>query len=222
MILEIACFNLQSAIIAAQAGADRIELCSTYSVGGITPSKEIIKQAREKISIPIYVMIRPCAGNFIYTDEEFEKMKSEILFCKQNNIEGIVFGILNEDKTVDVNRCKELVELAKPMQATFHRAFDEIENSFEALEQIIDCGFTRILTSGKKKTAIEGAELISQLIQKANGRITILAGGGVRAENIVELKNKTGTTEFHSAAILGQSFTADENEIRKIKSILSV
>lgn len=216
MLLEIACFNLESCLIAQKAGADRIELCENYKAGGITPSENIIQQARKNLQTDLFVMIRPREGNFIYSGFEFEQMKTQILICKQNNCNGIVFGILTAENTIDKNRCKELVELAKPMQSTFHRAFDEIENYEAALEVIIECGFSRILTSGKQKTALEGAALIKSLISKASNRLTILPGGGIRSSNISELVSKTQAKEYHSAAILNTGETADETEIRNI------
>jgi copper homeostasis protein len=221
-LLEIACFNVESAILAQRAGADRIELCDDYASGGITPSFETIKEARELISIPLFVMIRPRGGNFVYSGSEFEEMKQAVIFCRQNKIEGIVFGILTDHNLVDRKRCAELTELAKPMQVTFHRAFDEVSNPFQSMEEIIACGFNRILTSGQKISAPEGASFISLLIEKVNGRIVIMPGGGVRAENISELKNKTGAKEFHSSAINAKTMLADETEIREIKNLLSL
>ena len=220
MLLEIACFNLRSCLIAQKAGAHRVELCENYKAGGVTPSENLIIEARKNLQIDLFVMIRPREGNFIYSDSEFEQMKSQIKFCKQNNYDGIVFGILNSENKVDKTRCKELVELAKPMQCTFHRAFDEIENSDEALEDIIDCGFSRILTSGKQNIAIEGISLIQHLIKKASGRIIIMPGGGIRSSNISEIKKKINTTEFHSAAIINAEETADETEIKKLLAAL--
>jgi copper homeostasis protein len=215
MLLEIACFNLQSCLIAQKAGAHRIELCENYKAGGVTPSETLITEARKNLQINLFVMIRPREGNFIYSDSEFEQIKLQINFCKQNKCNGIVFGILNSENKVDKVRCKELVELAKPMQCTFHRAFDEIQNSDDAMKDIISCGFLRILTSGKQKTAIEGIDLLNTLMQKAEGRIIIMPGGGIRSENISSLKEKLNTTEFHSAAIISGE-TADETEIKKL------
>ncbi len=217
MLLEIACFNLQSCLIAQKVGANRVELCKNYSVGGITPDENTITEARKQLHINLFVIIRPREGNFVYTDSEFEQMKSQIMFCKKTNCEGVVFGILTNQNKIDAPRCKELAALAKPMQCTFHRAFDEIENTEQALEEIIECGFTRILTSGKGKTAIAGAKNIEHLIQKAKGRITIMPGGGIRSSNISELI-KTKATEFHSAAIINSNETADETEIKNILS----
>ncbi len=221
MLLEIACFNLESCSIAQKAGAHRIELCENYSVGGITPSQNLILQARKTLQINLFVMIRPREGNFTYSDSEFEQMKSQIVFCKQNNCDGAVFGILTKENTVDKKRCKELVELAKPIPCTFHRAFDVIENSDQALEEIIDCGFSKILTSGRQKTVIQGIELIKNLITKAKGRIIIMPGGDIRSSNFSQIL-KTGASEFHSAAILNESETANENEIRKMLSFNTI
>jgi len=217
MLLEIACFNLQSCLIAQKAGAHRIELCENYEAGGITPSQNIIIEARKNLQIELFVMIRPRAGNFIYSDDEFEDMRSQIQFCKQQQCDGVVFGILTKNKLVDKKCCKELVELAKPLQCTFHRAFDEIENSETGLEDIIYYGFSRILTSGKASSAIQSVVLIKNLITKAKGRITIMPGGGVRSSNISEIK-KTGAVEYHSAAIINSGELADETEIKKLLS----
>lgn len=219
-LLEIACFNVASAIIAHEAGAHRIELCENYSIGGITPSKENIKQVIDQVSIPVFVMIRPRAGDFFYNDQEFEIMKHEVEWCKQNNIAGVVFGILTKEQKIDEQRCKILVQLAQPMSCTFHRAFDEVDNIQEGLESVIRSGFQRILTSGKKTTAIESLNTISQLIQQAQKRIIILPGGGIRPDNIAIIKEKTAASEFHSAALSKQE-TADKNIILKMLTALT-
>lgn len=220
-ILEIACFSAEDAITAQNAGADRIELCEDYSVGGITPNENVISFARKNLQIDLFVMIRPRGGNFIYSNEEFEEMKEQILLCKEINCNGVVFGMLNERNQVDQKRNSELVQLAKPMQCTFHKAFDETDNALEALEDIIACGFTRILTSGQKPTATEGVELIRQLIEKAKSRIVIIPGGGVRSENISELLEKTGATEIHSAAINKTTLKINSEEIKSMKEKLT-
>ena len=218
--IEIACFNLESALVAVKAGADRIELCDDYFSGGVTPREEIIIQALEKISIPLFIMIRPRGGNFVYSESEFRLMKSQIILCKEKKIDGIVFGVLDKKNYVDKAKCKELIDLAKPMSATFHRAFDETEDSFQSLEDVIECGFARILTSGKQPVAIDGAAVISEFIKKSGDRIIIMPGGGVRGENISELL-KTKATEFHSSAINKTTSDIDEDEIRKMKRMLS-
>jgi copper homeostasis protein len=221
VLLEIACFNIESALIAARAGADRIELCADYNSGGLTPSEKDIRSLRQKIDIPIVVMIRPRAGNFIYSNEEVEAMRRSIVFCKITGMDGVVFGILTAGKNVDVERCRQLADLAEPMKATFHRAIDETGNIHAALEDIIACGFNRILTSGQERTALDGAEVISELIKNADGRITVMAGGGIRSNNIAEVNKRSGAKEFHSAALKPGSTVVDEEEVRKLKAILS-
>ena len=156
MKLEIACFNLESALIAQQGGADRIELCDDFSVGGITPNYGTFETARKLISIDLFVMIRPRGGNFIYSDEEFEQMKRDILHFKKMNANGFVFGVLIEDGSINKKQNKELVELAHPLPCNFHRAFDVSKNLIKNLEDVIECGFKTILTSGQTKSAMEG------------------------------------------------------------------
>lgn len=221
MLLEIACFNLPSCLIAQNAGANRIEFCDNYAIGGITPSEGAIVQARQSLDIDLFVMIRPRGGDFVYTDSEFEQMKAQILFCKKQQCEGVVFGILDANNNIDTQRCKELVELARPLQCTFHRAFDRIENAEKGLEELIFCGFERVLTSGLAKSAMEGTETLQNLVTIAQNRITILVGGGVRSSNITTLMQQIKTTEFHSAAIV-EGDMADEMEIRKILSLCNL
>jgi copper homeostasis protein len=198
--LEICAFNLASALIAQQAGADRVELCAGPEEGGTTPSPGTITLAREHLKIPLYPIIRPRGGDFLYSDEEFRVILRDIEFCKRAGCNGVVFGILRADGSVDVPRCARLVEIAYPMGVTFHRAFDWASNPFQAMETIIGLGFERILTSGQRPTAEEGAELIDQLIREADERIIIMPGSGVRASNIVALAEKTGASEFHTSA----------------------
>lgn len=234
--LEICAFNLSSALIAQQSGADRIELCVSSEEGGTTPSAGLIRTARESLRIPLYPIIRPRGGDFLYTDEEFTIMLRDIEYCKQVGCDGVVIGMLLTDGTVDKLRCARLIETAYPMGVTFHRAFDWAANPFEALEDIITLGCERILTSGQRPTAMEGASLIDQLVREADDRIIIMPGSGVRASNIDQLAEATGAAEFHTSARLKQasvmdyvnagmkeeqSFTeAGEEEIRKIKEAL--
>jgi copper homeostasis protein len=198
---EIACFDYESAIKAQDAGADRIELCSDQPEGGITPSYGLIELARKNIHIDLNVIIRPRGGNFFYTDSEYEIIKNDILICKALGINGVVFGMLNDNNTINKIRNSELVKLASPMTTTFHRAFDETPDAMKALEDVIECGFTRILTSGKKPFATDGAELISELIKSSGKRIIIMPGGGVRKENLNELISITKAKEYHSSSI---------------------
>jgi copper homeostasis protein len=198
--LEICCFNLQSAIIAEQAGASRIELCADPADGGTTAAFGTIKMVKEKTRIDVYPIIRPRGGDFFYDDDDFTIMKAEILLCKELGCEGVVIGILQQDGAIDKERCKKLVQLAYPMGVGFHRAFDRAINPFEALEDIIETGCERILTSGQKPTAIESIQLLNELIRQAGDRIIIMPGSGIRSFNIIELAEKTGATEFHSSA----------------------
>jgi copper homeostasis protein len=198
--LEIIGFNIESCISAQDAGADRIELCASPGEGGTTPSYAFIKAAREKLHIDLYVMIRSRGGDFLYNDEEFEIMKNDVLLCKQSGCDGIVTGILTEDGKVDKKRCEELIGYAYPLGATFHRAFDRVADPFEAMEDIIDLGFERILTSGLAPKASEGIETLAGLIKKSAERIIIMPGSGVNASNIISIAASTGAKEFHSSA----------------------
>ena len=198
--LEIIGFTIASCIAAQKGGAHRIELCDGPGEGGTTPSYGFIKTAREKLAIDLFVMIRPRGGDFYYSDDEFEMMKRDVLLCKQLGCDGIVTGILTRDGKVDVERNTELVQLAAPLKATFHRAFDRVANFSDALEDIIDIGFERILTSGGVPKAIDGAHNLSDLITQAGGRISIMPGSGVNASNILSLAKTTNAIEFHSSA----------------------
>lgn len=199
MKLEICANSYQSAKNAQIAGAHRIELCSELSVGGITPSYGLIKQVVDKLSIETFVLIRPRSGDFKYTDAEFEVMKKDIQLCKELGVSGIVSGVLNDDNTLDIERAKVLVELSKPLSFTFHRAFDCVPNPSETLEQLIDLGVSRILTSGQKPKAEEGLELLQQLQKQAKDRLTILAGSGINAKNAKQFK-AINLLEVHASA----------------------
>ena len=218
--IEIACFNLESALIAQKAGADRVELCADMSVGGTTLTIEIIQQAREHLTIDLYVMIRPRGGNFVYSDIEFQQMKSEIETIKKLRVNGFVFGILNEDKSINFEQNKALVELAKPFPCTFHRAFDEVLDYQQALEDVISCGFLTILTSGTFPNVMEGKEVLKQLVIKANNRIEIMPGGGLRSTNISALDEMVNANWYHSSAITDGSEIASSEEIVQLKNKL--
>lgn len=199
-ILEVICFNIESCIIAQASGAHRIELCDNPSDGGTTPSFGFIKSARKILSVELYPIIRPRGGDFLYSNHAFNIMKTDVRLCKDAGCDGVVFGILNGDGTVDKERCSQLVELAYPMAVTFHRGFDRTSDPFKAMEDIIEIGCERILTSGQHPTAMEGAGLISQLIQQANERIVFMPGSGVNSGNIADIAKQTRATEFHSSA----------------------
>jgi copper homeostasis protein len=198
--LEIIGFNIESCIAAQEAGANRIELCAGPGEGGTTPSYGFIKAAREKLQIELYAMIRLRGGDFLYSDDDFEIMKNDVAICKELGCNGIVTGILTTDGKVDKNRCRELIEMAYPLEATFHRAFDRVADPFEALEDIIELGFERILTSGLKPKAMDNLELLSKLVKQSDERIIIMPGSGVTAENIITIAESTGAKEFHSSA----------------------
>jgi len=218
--LEIACFNLESALIAQNGGADRVELCDDFSSGGITPNYGTFETARKLISIDLFVMIRPRGGNFIYSDEEFEQMKKDILHFKSMNANGFVFGILNEDGSINANQNNELVELAKPLPCSFHRAFDVSKDLVKNLEAVIECGFKTVLTSGQTKSAIEGIEQLEQLVKHSKNRIVIMPGGGVRSSNIEFIKEKVPTSYYHSSAIV-KNDVADLEEVKLLKEKIS-
>ena len=218
--IEIACFNLDSAIIAQNTGADRVELCADMLVGGTTPTIEIIKQAREHLNIDLYIMIRPRGGNFVYSDSEFEQMKLEIEAIKKLGVNGFVFGILKDDNTINIEQNLELVELAKSFPCTFHRAFDEILDYEKALENVISCGFSTLLTSGTFPNVMEGKYVLKQLVIQANNRIEIMPGGGLRSTNVLELNEMVNTNWYHSSAITDGSEIASPEEIVQLKNKL--
>ena len=198
--LEIAVFNYQSALNAANAGADRIEVCDNMHEGGTTPSYGTIKQLKRQLSIPVFAMVRARGGDFLYNESEFEVMQKDLELFKKLGCDGVVFGFLNADGTVDKIRTSRFVELAYPMEVTFHRAFDRAVDPFMAMENIIDCGCQRILTSGQKPVVDDGLSLLKELVEKAGERIIILPGSGVRSGNIKELALQTGAVELHSSA----------------------
>ena len=198
-LLEIATSDFETTRAAVAGGADRIELCANLSEGGTTPSYGTIYQCRETFDVLLYPIIRPRGGDFLYNNDEYEVMLHDVKLCKQLGCDGIVIGLLNPDGTIDAKRTATLVDIAYPMGATFHRAFDRCREPFEAMEQLIQIGCERILTSGQQAIAPDGIELIAQLNQKADHRIIIMPGSGVRKENIKMLAGVTGCSEFHSS-----------------------
>ena len=197
--VEIIAFSIEACSIIEQSGAHRIELCANPNEGGTTQSFGTIKAAREKVGIDLFPIIRPRGGDFLYTDDEYRVMAEDVKLCKQLGCDGVVIGLLQKDGSIDVQRTAELVELAYPLEVTFHRAFDHCRDPFEALEQLVEIGCQRILTSGQQPTAPEGAELLTKLVKAADHRIIIMPGSGVRPNNIAELARATGAVEFHSS-----------------------
>ena len=237
-IIEIACTDFNTAVSAAKGGADRLELCSALSEGGITPSFALIKMCRDKIAIPLFPIIRPRRGDFLYSDDECNIMREDVRLCKQTGCDGIVVGFLQKDGSIDKEKTKKIVEIAYPLEVTFHRAFDRCRDPFEALEDIVEAGCQRILTSGQQTTAMEGVVLISELIKKADNRIVIMPGSGINPSNIFQMAQQTGAVEFHASLksvkksdmeFMHSSFAGSddyenamvyEDEVRKLKQAL--
>ena len=205
--LEVCANSITSALAAQEGGAIRVELCDNLHEGGTTPSAGQILMARKLLDIQLYVLIRPRSGDFLYDDVEFETMLADIKFCGEAGCDGIVTGLLRPDGTVDVDRNAQLVAAARAsgMELTFHRAFDMCVNQYEAMEHIIELGFERILTSGGKSTAMEGASNIAHLVEKANGNIIIMPGGGIDEHNVADLVHFTLVKEIHASARINVS-----------------
>lgn len=203
-IFEACVGSYEEAKKAEGLGVHRIELCDNLIEGGTTPSYGTISMACENLGIPIMVIIRPRGGDFLYTEEEIEIMKRDIKMCKELGTYGVVLGVLNEDNKIDKNLLKSLIELAKPLKVTFHMAFDEIEDKEAALQELINLNVDRILTKGGIWDAFKGKDVIKSLIEKSEGKIIILPGGGVTKENYEELKMYTGAKEFHGKRIVGK------------------
>lgn len=232
--LEICVFSIDAALKADNAGADRIELCSNPLEGGTTPHYGLIKAACEKTNLDVFPIIRPRGGDFTYSQDEFEMMKEDIRFCKETGCQGIATGILLSDNSVDTERMKEIVQLAAPMDVTFIRAFDLTPDPEKALQDIIDSGCKRILTSGQANKAEEALPLLNKLNTLARGRISIMPGSGVRASNIKKIIDHTGVTEIHSSARVftanrsskaddlgfGQPVTCDDHQISEMRMII--
>lgn len=219
--IEIASFNTNAARIAQDNGADRVELCADMELGGTTPSMDDIRAVRADLQIALNVMIRPRGGDFVYTDEEFAEMKEAIMEAKGLGVDGLVFGILNVNNTVNVQQNKILVDLAAPLPCTFHRAFDKVEDMDTALEGVIACGFKTILTSGCKPNVMEGLANLKKLVESAAGRIVIMPGGGLRSANVLEVLRETEAFYFHSSAITDGGDTAVAAEVRALKTQIS-
>ncbi|KJX97322.1 copper homeostasis protein cutC [Zymoseptoria brevis] len=222
-LLEIACFTPSSALLAASAGADRIELCANQHLGGTTPPSSWLPQIKATVQkVPIFIMIRPRGGDFFYSNVEFEEMKAQIRGFETLGADGFVFGMLKEDGcSVDVERTAELVRLASPKPCTFHRAFDEVADLMTGLEDVVSTGCRSILSSGGRASAEEGVEGLGELVKKADGRVTIIAGGGVRSGNIGSIRKVSGVRYLHSSAIVGgDSDSANVEEVKKMKSLL--
>lgn len=227
ILLEIAVESLEAAATAAKrGGADRIELCRDLFVGGLTPDLASIRAVLQQIHIPVFVMIRPRAGDFVYSPDEFVQMKKTIAAAKEAGASAVVFGILTANRAVDIDRTRELVSLAQPLPVTFHRAFDECPDLWQALEDVVRAGVSRILTSGGAASAPEGAANIAMLVRAAGEPITIVPGAGVHAGNILQLATTTRAREFHSglSSVLPHpqtDYAKFEKEVRAMANVLS-
>ena len=233
LLLEISVDGVDKAVAAERGGADRIELCADLGVGGVTPSRKLLGSVREKVHIPIYSMLRPRAGNFVYSDSEFSEMERSIAVAVECGMDGVVLGILKKNRCIDMARTRRLVHLARPLPVTFHRAFDETPDLARALEAVIQTGAARILTSAGAKTALQSVSKLAELVAAARDptsgvgspvrpdRIIIVPGAGITASNLAEVAQKTRAVEFHSGlgAILPYSsrdFAAFESEVGKL------
>jgi copper homeostasis protein len=211
-LLEISVETLEAALAAERGGADRIELCGDLPLGGVTPGADLVRTVRAQVGIPIFAMIRPRAGDFVYSTTEFAAMKRSTVGAKESGMDGVVLGVLTKDHRVDAARTRELVELAKPLPVTYHRAFDETADLHQALEEVIQSGAKRILTSGGSKSAQAGAGVLAKLIEAAGERIVIVPGAGISSANIVEVARQTRAREFHSGLSAALSYGSNENE----------
>jgi copper homeostasis protein len=201
-LLEIYVDSVESAMAAEAGGAGRIELCDNLLEGGTTPSLGMIRAIRSRLKIPINVIIRPRGGDFCYTDMEFEVMQSDILIAKESGVDGVVIGILTPSGKVDRERTVQLIALARPMSVTFHKAFDMTSDPYKTLEDLIDLGVDRVLTSGQEVSVIEGLEMIVALSKQAAGRITVMPGGGITARNLAKVLASTGAKELHAGGMI--------------------
>jgi len=225
ILLEISVESLERAVAAERGGADRIELCSDLAVGGLTPSRELMQGVRAAGKIPVLAMIRPRAGDFVYSDEEMESMRPAIALAREMRMDGVVLGILTEKRQVDVARTCKLVEAARGMEVTFHMAVDETHNLLEAVEGVIQTGASRILTSGGRPSALDGADQIAQMVAQASGRIGILPGAGITRANVEEIVRRTGVREVHAglSSVVSRNARAAEfeEEVKKLAETVS-
>lgn len=202
MIREKCIGSFLEALEAQELGAERVELCDNLTEGGTTPSYGTIKMVVEKLNIPVFVIIRPRGGDFYYTPEEIEIMKEDIKICKELGVKGVVIGALNRDNTINYDVIKEMIDLAKPMSITFHKAIDELENPVTEVKKLANLGVNRILTSGTKETALEGKNILREMIKEAGEDIIIIVAGKVTKDNLNEISNLIPTKEYHGKKIV--------------------
>jgi copper homeostasis protein len=225
-LLEISVESVTAAVAAERGGAQRIEFCSNAREGGTTPSDELLRAVRERVRLPILSMVRPRAGDFVYSDAEFETMRSDIEAAKEFQMDGVVLGLLDTDGRIDIERSTKLVEHAKPLVVTFHRAFDECRDLQKSLEDVIKTGAARLLTSGGKQTADQALELLGDLVRSAGERLMVMPGSGLHAGNIRDAVKRTGAREYHAGLSSVVRDPANntgtfENEVRKLAAALA-
>ncbi|HLZ92599.1 MAG TPA: copper homeostasis protein CutC [Candidatus Acidoferrum sp.] len=224
--MEISAETAEAAAAAERGGAHRIELCADLQRGGLTPSEVLMRRTRGLVQVPVFAMIRPRAGNFVYSSDEIEQMRRGIAEAKRLGMNGVVLGVLTTQRQVDEERTRELVHLAKPLPTTFHRAFDEVADLAAALEQVIETGATRILTSGGALSAPAGVSTLARLVAAAKERIIVLPGGGLNASNVLQVARQTGARELHSGlgSVLAygqEDYQAFATEVRKLVGVLA-
>jgi len=208
MLLEVCIDSVESAIAAQNGGAQRVELCADLANGGTTPSAGMIQSVREAVSMTVHTMIRPRPGDFCYSDREFDVMMRDVETAKKLGSDGIVFGILTLNRSVDAGRSKQLLEAARPLRVTFHRAIDDCPDIEGAFDEIARLGIDRVLTSGGKPDVLLGADVLEALVKRSHGRLKVLAGGGVSFDNVIEVVKRTGVTEIHALSALSSAFMA--------------
>jgi copper homeostasis protein len=225
-LIEISVESVAAAVAAERGGAQRIEFCSNAREGGTTPSDELLRAVRERVRLPILSMVRPRAGDFVYSDAEFETMRSDIKAAKEFQMDGVVLGLLDTAGRIDIERSTKLVEHAKPLVVTFHRAFDECCDLQKSLQDVIKTGAARLLTSGGKQTADQALELLGDLVRSAGERLIVMPGSGLHAGNIRDAMKKTGAREYHAGLSSVVRDPANntgtfENEVRKLAAALA-
>lgn len=198
--MEICVDSVESAINAEKGGASRLELCSNLVEGGTTPSLGLLRVIKDRVKIPIYVMLRPRGGDFVYSEDDYQVMKKDLVLFKENGADGIVFGILTPDGEIDVTRSSEVIQLSCPLPITFHRAFDMVKDPVNSLNTLISLGVDRVLTSGQDSTALEGLPLLASLVKQAKDEIIVVPGGGITERNLQRILEESGAKEFHCSA----------------------
>lgn len=207
--MEVCVDSVESAVNAERGGAARVELCSNLVEGGTTPSLGMLRVVKRAVDIPIFVMIRPRGGDFLYSDSEFEVMREDLIVLKENGADGVVFGVLTADGRIDTVRLQDLVDLARPLPVTFHRAFDMVQDPMQSLEVLVRMGVERVLTSGHDSTALEGLPVLEKLVKEARERIGVVPGGGVNERNLKRVLEGSGAVEFHCSARRAQGSTME-------------